>query len=97
MRSAGAASDDPTTLWNQFLMCDLVHFLDAAVDAAGALGPGLLRQGFERLGSSTPSALTWGTFFGPDEHTSASVLRDVAFDAGRGRYRYVSTVNHGDG
>lgn len=96
MKDAGQLATDSTTLWTQLLNCDIVFFLKAAVEAAGALSGPSVRAGFERLGSTTQSALTWGTFLGPRNHTSATVLRDVEFRTDLGRFAYASATDHGD-
>jgi hypothetical protein len=93
MRSVGQASDDATTLWAQFSICDGLYALEAAVRLAGQLGPEALRAGFERIGTSLPAALTWGSTFGPTRHASAVVLRDIGWDATRSRFVYVDKVN----
>jgi hypothetical protein len=96
MKAAGQATDDPTTLWLQYLVCDEFYFLKAAVDAIGGLGSTALRSGFERLGSRQESAVTWGTSFGPTMHASATVLRDIAYRSDLKRFVYTSRVNYGD-
>jgi hypothetical protein len=96
LKEAGQLASDSTTLWSELINCDEIYFLKAAVEASGGLGTAALRAGFERLGSSTPSALTWGTFLGPADHTSASLLRDVEFRTDLGRFAYVGRTSYGD-
>jgi hypothetical protein len=94
MKAAGQASTDPTTVWTEQMTCDQFYFLRAAVNAVGVLGSGALRTGFERLGSTEKSGITWGTFFSRTEHTSATVLRDLEFRTDIGRFAYVNKINY---
>jgi hypothetical protein len=96
MKAAGQGTTDGTTLWNQQMDCDQLFFLRAALSAVGSLSSGALRAGLERLGATEPSALTWGTFLSPTEHTSATVLRDIEFRNDIQRFAYVSKTNYGD-
>jgi hypothetical protein len=95
MKDAGQSTADPTTLWLQYTVCDEFFFLKAAVDAIGGLGPVALRSGFERLGTTEQSALTWGTSFGPGRHASATVLRDIVYSSDKQRFVYVDKVDRG--
>ena len=96
MRAAGQGTSDGTTLWNEHMDCDQLYFTRAALTAVGSISSGALRAGLERLGSSEPSALTWGTFLGPDDHTSATLLRDIEWRTDIQRFAYVSKTNYGD-
>ena len=96
MKAAGQASADPTTLLAQMSVCDGFSFLRDAVAAAGRLGSEALRSGFEHLGSSTPSALTYRTFLGPRDHASAMALRDLAYDDALKNFVYVSRTDYLD-
>jgi hypothetical protein len=96
MRSAGQGSSDPSTLYLQMSVCDEFFFLAAAGKRSGNLTGAGLRAGFEGLGSTVQSALTWTSFLSAAEHTSASSLRDLAYDSAIGRFRYVSTTNYSD-
>ena len=93
MRGAGQTATDPTTLWAEYSLCDELYALEAAVKLVGVLGPEAVRTGFERIGTGLPSALTWQSRFGPGQHGSSSVLRDVAFDEATSRFVYVDKVN----
>lgn len=94
MSAAGQASTDPTTLSLQMSTCDEFFFVKAAIDAVGSLGATSLRTGLESLGSRQQSALTWKSFLGPKNHTSAAALRDLEYRSDTGRFVYVSTTNH---
>ena len=94
MKAAGQGSTDPNTLDLQMSVCDEFFFVQAAVAKVGYLGPGALRAGMEALGSSEQSALTWTTFLGPNQHTSVTGLRDIAYVADKGTFVYVSTKNY---
>jgi hypothetical protein len=96
LRASGQLAPDSTTLWGELLTCDEFYFLKAAVETARVLGSAALRTGLEQLGSRIPSSLTWGTFLGPADHCSATVLRDLEFRTDIGRFAYVSKTNHGE-
>jgi len=94
LKAAGQLAGDPTTLWTELVNCDELYFLKAAVEASGGLGSALIKTGFERLGTRTQSALTWGTFLGPSDHTSATLLRDLAFRTDIKRFAYTSATDY---
>jgi len=96
MKAAGQGTTDGTTLWNEQMDCDQLYFIRSALLTAGSLSTAALRGGLERLGSTEPSALTWGTFLSATEHTSATVLRDIEFRTDIKRFAYVSKTNYGD-
>lgn len=95
MKSAGQDPAWGTTLEAMEAECDGFFFLQAALRADGGLltAPDLQR-GFNALGSTVPSAETWTTFFGPNQHASAQVLRDLEFRDSCTCYIYTSTQNY---
>jgi hypothetical protein len=96
MKAAGQATTDPTTLSLQMSVCDEFYFLKAAVGKSGSLGAAGVRAGLEALGATQPSALTWKTFLGPNDHTSAFGLRDLEYRADLKRFVYVGSKTYTD-
>lgn len=100
MRASGQDTSDRTTMWSMASTCDSFYFFQAAVQAGGALSTAGVRRGFESLGGSVPSALTWSTFFGPGERASTRGVRDLTFvpetceGCNDGHFAYVDKVTH---
>jgi ABC-type branched-subunit amino acid transport system substrate-binding protein len=91
-----AAGQDYETAGGAFLTmlgeCDNMLMLAAALTAAGSISTAALRTGMESLGTM-PSAQTWASRFGPDQHASALVVRDQAYIDACTCFRYTSRTN----
>ena len=96
MKAAGQAASDGPTLALQYSICEEFNFTKAAIERAGALSANALRVGMEALGSTQPSTLTFKTFLSRQEHTSATVLRDLEYRSDIGRFVYTSRTDYGD-
>jgi len=100
MRASGQTTSDRTTMWSMGSVCDSLYFLRAAVSAGRVLSTAGVRAGFESLGPSVPSALTWSTFFGPQDHASTRGVRDLKFvpetceGCADGYFAYAGKVTH---
>lgn len=94
MAAAGLPYTDRTTLHTMLSQCDSLYSLKAAIDQGGVLSKQGLVKGFESLGSRN-SAVTWGSFFSPTQHASATVLRDMSFQAACKCFFFTSNKNHG--
>jgi hypothetical protein len=86
-------------LWQMETLCDMGFFLEAAVRANPLLSPDGLRLGFEALGDSVPSALTFATLLNGSHHVSAYAVRDLGFvsscaSCDDGHFAYVSRTNY---
>lgn len=60
--------------------CDAIFLLKAALDAAPELSTAGLRAGVEGLGTALPSAQTWASAWGRNQHASGRALRLLAYD-----------------
>ena len=92
-----AAGQQPTygaTLWAMESICDAFYFVRDALAASSVLSTDGLRAGFEALGSTVPSALTWTSLFGPGEHANTRGVRDLGFDNGCSCYVYASKTTY---
>ena len=70
-------------------MCNTVRLLKAALEAGGgSVHRDAFLTGVHALGTSFPSALTFGTRFGPDHHDGVALVRPFAFTAACGCFRY---------
>lgn len=94
MRAANLPTTYGTMLWAEESTCDAFYFTAAALEKSGVLSPEGLRAGFEGLGSSKPSALTWITRFDAAHHASAGALRDLSFQPKCGCFAYTSHKNY---
>jgi hypothetical protein len=93
MKKAGQVSTGGTMRWGMHSICDGFFFLEQALKRAGVLSTAALISGFEHLGSSVPSAVTWTTALGPKQHGSVNALRDLAYYVDCSCFRYVDKRN----
>ncbi|HVV75660.1 MAG TPA: ABC transporter substrate-binding protein [Mycobacteriales bacterium] len=94
MRAANLQTTYGTELWAEEATCDAFYFTAAALDKSQDLSPNGLRAGFEALGSTQPSALTWTTRLDATHHTSAAALRDLSFQVKCDCFAYTSRTNY---
>ncbi len=52
-----------------------------------------LRAGYESLGTSFPTALSFSVDLGPNRHYGIDTVRDMAWDSSCGCLRYTSRTN----
>ncbi|HVT65421.1 MAG TPA: hypothetical protein VHD81_09715 [Mycobacteriales bacterium] len=94
MRAANLQTTYGTMLWAEEATCDAFYFTAAALEKSRALSADGLRVGFEALGSSEPSALTWTTQLDAAHHASAAALRDLSFQTKCACFAYTSHKNY---
>lgn len=75
--SAGANRTDQKLM---YAVCDAVYSFRAALTAGGEPTVAGLRRGYESLGTSFRTALTFGSVLGPTRHYGVSSVRDMAYD-----------------
>ena len=93
MEKAGLVSGNRTDKKLMYAVCDAIYSFRAAANAgAEASVPGL-RRGFESLGSSFPTALTFGSVLSPARHYGVSSVRDMAYDYACKCLKYTSRAN----
>ncbi len=96
MAAAGLSYTDRTTLFTMEAECDALFFVKAAIDHVGDLSAQDLVTGFESLGSSARSAVSFNSFFSPSQHASATMLRDMSFQTpGCTCFYFTSKENYG--
>jgi hypothetical protein len=93
MKGAGIDISQSGVLFNALMVCDAFFYLRAGIEAAGALGEGVLVHGLESLGSRQQSTLTWVSALGPGEHTTARALRDLTYRKATQRWYYDDRTN----
>lgn len=81
MKAAGLpAGANRTDQKLMYAVCDAVYSFRAALTAGNEASVAGLRRGYESLGTSFPTALTFGAVLGPDRHYGVSSVRDMAYD-----------------
>jgi ABC-type branched-subunit amino acid transport system substrate-binding protein len=94
MRRAGQNPSGRGVQLNMESTCDALSFVKAAIDRVGGLSEALLQRGFESLGTSFPSAVTWSVRFTPQQHAGVYGLRDLVYDSPCGCFVYTSKVTY---
>jgi hypothetical protein len=76
-----------------YAVCDAVYSFQAALTAGQQPSVPGLRRGYEALGTSFRTALTFTGVFGPGRHYGVSSVRDMAFDSECSCLKYTSRTN----
>ncbi|MCW2573251.1 MAG: hypothetical protein JWO88_3309 [Frankiales bacterium] len=93
MRAAGVTSSNRQDLKLMYAVCDAVYSFQAALTAGRVASVPGLRRGYEALGTSFRTALTFTGVFGPGRHYGVSSVRDMAFDSECSCLKYTSRTN----
>lgn len=93
MKSANLSTANRTDLVTMYSVCDAVFSLRTAL-VAGAVPtvPGL-RRGYEALGTTFGTALSFVASLGPNRHYGVDAVRDMAFDSTCSCLKYTSRTN----
>lgn len=93
MRAAGLTSANRQDIKLMYAVCDAVYSFRAALTAGGQASVPGLRRGYEALGASFRTALTFAGVFGPGRHNGVNSVRDMAFDSACSCLKYTSRTN----
>jgi len=93
MIAAGLSVSNRSDLEAMYSVCDAVYSFRAALDAGRAATVHGLRIGYETLGASFPTALSFSVDLGPNQHAGIDTVRDMAWDSGCGCLKYTSSAN----
>ena len=88
--SAGANRTDQKLM---YAVCDAVYSFRVALAAGKEASVAGLRRGYESLGTSFPTALTFNSVMGPTRHYGVSSVRDMAYDYACKCLKYTSRSN----
>lgn len=80
--AAGEKYTNQLDSWTALSFCDGLLSLQAALKGAKVINPQTLTTGYQSLGTSYTSALTFKTDFGPGRHAAAAEMESFAFNAG---------------
>jgi hypothetical protein len=92
MNAAGLKGNRQDTKM-MFGICDVVYSFVAALTAGQEASVPGLRRGYEALGSSFRTALTFGAALGPNRHYGVDSMRDMAYDSECSCLKYTSRTN----
>ena len=93
MTKAGLSVSNRSDLETMYSICDALYMFRAALDAGGSPTAHALQTGFESLGTSFPTALSFNAHLGPARHYGIDSVRDVAWDSNCGCLKYTSRTN----
>jgi hypothetical protein len=93
MRAAGLTSANRQDIKLMYAVCDAVYSFQSALAAGQQASVPGLRRGYEALGTSFKTALTFAGVFGPGRHYGVSSVRDMAYDSECSCLKYTSRTN----
>jgi len=93
MTAGGLSVTNRNDLEAMYSVCDALYSFRAALVAGRAPTVAGLRSGFESLGTSFPTALSFSAHLGPNRHYGIDAVRDMAWDSGCGCLKYTSRTN----
>jgi hypothetical protein len=93
MKRGGIVASSRSDQQVMYTVCDLVVALRTALTAGGVPTVQGLRSGFESLGSTLRTALTFDALLGPRRHYGVDSVRDMAYDTGCSCLRYTSRTD----
>jgi hypothetical protein len=93
MKEAGLLRGNRQDLKLMYAVCDAVYGISAALTTGGEASVPGLRRGYEGLGSSFKTALTFAAELGPARHFGVNSVRDMAWDTACSCLKYTSRTN----
>lgn len=88
----GMSFDDRNAQAIALLQCDMVWFLEAAIEVDGPVSAEQFVANVHRLGSSYLSPVSFANRFGPDRHDGSSALRRLAYFESCTCVKYTSSL-----
>jgi len=93
MNAGGMSTDSRSDLKTMYEVCDAIYSFRAALTAGRVASVAGLRTGFEAMGSSFPTALTFNAVLGTAHHYGVDSVRDMAYNTACKCLEYTSRTN----
>jgi hypothetical protein len=93
MAKSGYTSSARGDVGTMYAVCDWLGSFRTALLTGGGISVPALRRGFELLGSSFPTALTFKALLSPTRHFGVDSVRDMAYDTGCSCLKYTSRTD----
>ena len=93
MRAHSLVATQRTDLERMHAICDAIYAFRDALNRGNSANVAGLRRGYEALGTSFTTALTFGASMGPNRHNGVDSVRDMAFDNGCSCLVYTSKTD----
>lgn len=93
MSAVGLGTTNRADLEIMYSVCDTIYSLRTALTNSREASVSGIRRGYESLGSSFPTSLTFNAVLGPDRHYGIDSVRDMAYDTSCSCLKYTSKTN----